>query len=167
MSRWKLALVMTACGLAAACGKGGEAASHGGKAASASAGGCGAYHAGSGGVIRTFCDGPAKVTFTLAGQTHTMTGGTCEAAPVFNLNVGVVTNSDAPKPEPDYFGVTKLGPGDTLGQGDVIAVRVGGKSYLFGDKSGPAGMKGGHITAEGREVGGDKAPVKLEADYSC
>jgi len=167
MSRWKLALVMTVCGLAAACGKGGEGAGKAGSDAAASAGsaGCSAYHAGAGGVVRAFCNGPAKVTVTLDGKTRTLTGGECETTPVFNLNLGVVVGPEAPKPLPDYFGVAKLGTGDTLGDGDVLTMRLDGKSYFFRHKTGAASTKGGHISAEGMQSGG--GPVKLEADYTC
>jgi hypothetical protein len=167
MNNARSILIFAVVGVLGACGKGGDRSQ--GKAALAANGApasCASYHAGQNGVVRTFCDGPAVVKFTINGASHTLKGGTCESAPVFNLNVGVVAGADSPKPQPDYFGLAKLSSG-ALGDSDVVTARVGGQSYMFQHKSGQAGPKGGHIVAEGIAIGQGGAPAKLEADFTC
>jgi hypothetical protein len=157
-------LIVVAIGGLTACGQG-ASQDKTASAAPVPAGACASYHAGQDGVVRTFCDGPAVVKLTINGASHTLRGGTCETAPVFNLNVGVVAGSNL-KPQPDYFGLAKLGSGP-VGDGDVLTARVGGQSYMFQHKSGEAGPKGGHLTAEGIAIGKAGAPARLVADFTC
>lgn len=96
--------------------------------APAGQGGCASFD-GQTGVVRVFCDGPAKATLTINGKTSQLTGGSCEDSSMgFAVNFGVVTTSDFTGAKPDYLGVVLI---DKMG---TIAATSGGKRYAATDE---------------------------------
>jgi hypothetical protein len=166
MRRSHLVLVTAALALGA-CSKGGAGGGGGAQRAATAAGiggGCSGYQAGSNGVIRTFCDGPGAVTVTLNGASRTLKGGSCEqAGPMFSFNLGVVTGAGAPKPYPDYVGLTAQGAGKFSNA--VLVLHLDGKSYLVSPNTGEADAKGGSFSGVARTAG---APdVQVSGTFTC
>jgi hypothetical protein len=118
---------------------------------------CAKYPQGSPGVIRTFCDGPAVVTLTIAGVPHTLNGGSCETTgSAFALNLGVVAGPELAGPKPDYVGLSTQ---TTTGAftNAVLAVNVDGKGYALTQNSGAVSATGGSFAGKalnGEDVSG-------------
>jgi hypothetical protein len=113
---------------------------------------CHKYPQGAAGVIRTFCDGPAVVTLTIAGAPRTLTGGTCSnAGGIFSLNLGVVSGPDLAGAKPDYFGITVPVASGAFSNA-VMGLDLDGKAYALAENSGEVTATGGRFTA--KAVGG-------------
>jgi hypothetical protein len=113
---------------------------------------CGKYPPGAPGVVRTFCDGPAVVKLTVAGQPRTLTGGTCSTTGgVFSLNLGVVAGPELAGPRPDYFGLTAPSASGAFTNA-VLALNIDGKGYALTENTGQVGAAGGSFT--GKAMGG-------------
>ena len=57
------------------------------------------------GVVRTFCDGPATVSFTVGDKSGKVSGGTCElSGGYFTVNAGTVVDATFKGTKPDYAG---------------------------------------------------------------
>ena len=151
------ALLLAACGPHEARSGANSAESHApGTTLATTAGGCSSYTAGTPGVIRTFCGGPATVKLFVAGKEHDLTGGTCATeGPMFSVNLGVVATSDLGGPKPDYFGLTVPAGGGHFTNA-VLSVTVDGKGYAVTSNSGDATAAGG--TFAGAAMG-DSAPI--------
>jgi hypothetical protein len=91
---------------------------------------CGPYKTGSGGVVRTFCDGTADVKVTAGGRQYEIKGGTCaDAGGYFTLNAGVVIGLDFSGAKPDYVGADF--PATSSSFTDVsVPINAGGQSYV-------------------------------------
>jgi hypothetical protein len=123
---------------------------------------CSKYPEGAPGVVRTFCDGPAVVTLTVAGAPpHVLRGGSCSTAGgVFSLNLGVVAGPDLAGPKPDYVGLTTPqtnGPFENA----VLAIDVAGKSYLLAQNAGAVAPSGGNF------AGQTAAGEAVSATFTC
>ncbi len=80
---------------------------------------CDGYTSGEDDVIRTFCDGAAKVELTVGGADYTLTGGECATqGGYFSVNIGVVTGADFTGSKPDYFGSNMPEANGDYGAGD-------------------------------------------------
>jgi hypothetical protein len=128
----------------------------------AAPGSCASYVAGTPGVVRTFCDGPAVVKVRVGSVDHTLKGGTCAVtAGMFTLNLGVVSSPDLGGPKPDYVGLTvpvTNGPFSNA----VLSVTLKGKGYALTGNSGT--LNGGSGTFEGTSAGGD---TKVSGAFTC
>jgi len=157
------AMLLAACGSHEAKTGANSAESHApGTTLATTAGACSSYVAGTPGVIRTFCGGPAKVKLTIGGKEHDLSGGTCEAqGPMFSVNLGVVSTNDLGGPKPDYFGLTIPSGGGHFTNA-VLAVNVDGKTYAVISNSGDATAAGGAFTGTAT---GDSAPIT--GTFSC
>lgn len=123
---------------------------------------CAMYPPGAPGVVRTVCDGPAKVTVTVAGVTRSLSGGLCSrSADAFRLELGVVAGAGLAGPRPDYVGVTVAG-GDGPFRDAVIAVSIGGRSYALARNDGEITPTGGRFS--GRAIDGGAA---VEGAFTC
>ncbi len=122
---------------------------------------CQAYPAGAPGVIRTFCNGPAKVNLTVAGVTHPLAGGVCRPSDgAFNLDLGVVSGPDLAGPKPDHVGLTAPVAAGAF-NGATLAVTVDGKAYAVRRNDGQVSPAGGSFegVADSGEV--------IKADFTC
>lgn len=91
---------------------------------------CSKYKGGEGGVIRTFCDGSATATITLAGHENTLKGGTCaQSGGYFTVNIGVVAGPDFTGTKPDYLGLL-LPPAGGAVSSQTFAGAAGGTRFL-------------------------------------
>ena len=151
LRRTGLLLAAAACGTLSACnreaGGASSADSHAPGTTNAKvAASCSAYPTGAAGVIRTFCDGPAAATVTIAGKTHTLQGGTCQNQEgLFSLNIGVVSGPDLAGPKPDYFGLTTTTTAGPFTNA-TLAVTVDGKGYALTSNTGQTGPQGGSFS---------------------
>ena len=147
-------LLLTACGPRTGAN---SAESHAPGTTLASApGACSTYAAGTPGVVRTFCDGPAKVKLFVDGQEHDLSGGSCAAeGTMFTVNLGVVSSADLGGPKPDYFGLTVPAGGGHFTNA-ALAMTVDGKSYAVTSNSGDATATGGSFSGTAM---GDAAPI--------
>jgi hypothetical protein len=163
MSGLAAALLLAGCGSHEAKTGANSAESHApGTTLASAAGACSSYAAGTPGVIRTFCDGPAKVKLFVGGKEHDLTGGTCETeGPMFTVNLGVVSSADLGGPKPDYFGLTVPAGGGHFSNA-VLAVNVDGKAYAVTSNSGDASATGGTFTGAAM---GDSAPIT--GNFTC
>jgi hypothetical protein len=126
------------------------------------AGGCAGYRAGENGVIRTFCDGTAKVTVTVDGKSYSLSGGECSLQMgMAALNVGVVTGSPAPTPLPDYVGLTAAS-GYGAFKDAALPLHLGGQDIVVRPNSGTFTDKGG--TFEGTVMGSGH---KVTGSFTC
>ena len=126
-----------------------------GTTTASAAGSCNSYVAGTPGVVRTFCDGPAVVKVSVDGKDHALTGGTCQTqAGMFVLNLGVVANGALGGPKPDYVGMTVPVTSGHFDKAVAISVTVDGKNYVLTTSSGDVGPNGGAF--EGMTLGGGK-----------
>jgi len=157
------ALALAACGREEAKTGASSAESHApGTTLATSAGACATYAAGTPGVVRTFCNGPATVKAFVAGKEYDLSGGTCATeAGVFSANLGVVSTPDLGGPRPDYFGLT-VPSGTTHFSNAVLTLNVGGKAYALTSNSGDVSPAGGTFTGAAY---GDSAPVT--GSFSC
>jgi len=157
------ALLLAACGRQEAKTGASSAESHApGTTLATTAGACGAYSAGTPGVIRTFCGGPATVKAFVAGKEYDLSGGTCATeGPMFSINLGVVSTPELGGPRPDYFGLTVPAGGGHFTNA-VLTLNVGGKSYALTTNSGDASPTGGTFTGA---AFGDSAPVT--GSFTC
>lgn len=158
----RYAIVTLALGLgAAACGSSGgttssSAGSGSSNAAGGAAGSCSSYKGGEGGVVRVFCDGPAKATVNADGKAATFTGGTCTDAPQgWSANFGVVTGIDFSGTRPDYFGVLSTSSSTLLTSvidGTAYSVPSATATFTDGKKSfhgeGKVVESGGTLTVD-------------------
>ncbi|MDR3509375.1 MAG: hypothetical protein P4L64_15895 [Caulobacteraceae bacterium] len=123
---------------------------------------CAAYPVGAAGVVRTFCDGTAKVKLTVNGVDHLLTGGACSTTGgVFSLNLGVVAGPGLAGPKPDYVGLTTqvaAGPFTDA----VLTVNIGGKGYVLTQNSGEVSPTGGTFQGVARHKG-----PKISATFTC
>ena len=166
MGKHGLALAVVACCLLGACGSksssSGTADTPGITASTTPRAACGKYQDGKGGVLRTFCDGTAKVLVTAGGVKYTVSGGTCDLlGGYFNLNAGVVTSASFAGTKPDYIGLllpTKAGPFTRA----TATVTVGGKGYALVENKGTHDSKSGQIHGTSY---GDK--VQVDATFTC
>lgn len=123
---------------------------------------CAAYPAGSPGVVRLFCNGPAVVKLTIDGVDHVLKGGSCETSPAgFSLNLGVVSGPGLAGPKPDYVGLTVTGPAGPFTDA-VISLRLGGKVYALPHNSGQVGPTGGAFSGVSRH-----GKSKVSASFTC
>jgi hypothetical protein len=93
---------------------------------------CDGYTAGENDVIRTFCDGSAKVELTVGGDDYTLSGGDCETSGgYFAVNIGVVTGADFTGAKPDYFGSNMPEANGDFGDSDqaFATFAVDGQEY--------------------------------------
>jgi hypothetical protein len=93
---------------------------------------CDGYTAGEDDVIRTFCDGSAKVELSVGGDDYTISGGECATTGgYFSVNIGVVTGADFTGSRPDYFGSNMPEADGDYGEGDqaFATFAVDGTSY--------------------------------------
>jgi hypothetical protein len=166
----KRSIATLACAVAlAACGKeeaktgASSAESHApGTTLATSAGACAAYTAGTPGVIRTFCGGPATVKAFVAGKEYDLSGGSCATeGPMFSVNLGVVSTPELGGPKPDYFGLTVPAGGGHFSNA-VLTLTVGGKTYALTSNSGDTSPTGGTFTGAAY---GDSAPVT--GSFTC
>lgn len=100
---------------------------------------CDGYTAGENDVIRTFCDGSAKVELTVGGDDYTLTGGDCETqGGYFAVNIGVVTGPDFSGSKPDYFGSNMPEANGDYGEGDqaFATFAVDGQEYSVSKTTG-------------------------------
>jgi hypothetical protein len=156
-----LAALAAACAGLGACGQKAAAPAPSTPGAQAS-GGCAAYKAGENGIIRTFCDGPAKVTVTVDGKPFNLTGGECSfEAGMAALNVGVVSGSPAPSPLPDYVGLTAM-KGYGAFTDAALPMHLGGQDFIVKPNSGTFSAQGG--TFEGTVFGSGKT---VSGSFTC
>lgn len=171
--RWMLAATVAALLLAGCGSSGGDAKATGDAtttAASGSSGGssgkgsCGS-HDGEKGVIRSFCDGPASMTFTIDGKEGTIGGGTCEeSGGSFVLNAGTVVGTDfAGSAKPDYAGLVvpaKVGAFDATGA--TVTITADGKAHVVRDVSGTRTATSGSFEGTDFDGGG-----KISGTWTC
>ncbi|HEY4275166.1 MAG TPA: hypothetical protein VGM68_06755 [Rhizomicrobium sp.] len=81
-----------------------------------------------------------------------------------SFNAGVVTEMGADVPA-DYVGVATRGMGPF--RGAVLALHLGGKSYLLMDNNGVMGPHGGTIDANGHAIGASHEAVAISASFTC
>ncbi|QUD88621.1 hypothetical protein [Phenylobacterium montanum] len=123
---------------------------------------CAAYPAGSPGVVRTFCSGPAVVKLTINGAEHVLKGGSCETSGnIFSLNLGVVAGPGLAGPAPDYVGLTVNAPPGPFNDA-ALSVHYGGKAYLLPHNTGQATPAGGEFSGVTR-----KGHAKVSAVFTC
>ncbi|MCU1452449.1 MAG: hypothetical protein JWN46_595 [Acidimicrobiales bacterium] len=168
MGKRRGAVVVAACLLAACSGSKSTSSTPNASGATTSTTaaaaprGCGTYKDNKGGVLRTFCDGSAKVQATAGGKTYTVNGGTCDLlGGYFNLNAGVVSGPDFKGSKPDYVGLllpTKAGPFARA----TATVTVGGTGYALVENTGTHDSKSGEIHGTSY---GDK--VKVDVTFTC
>jgi hypothetical protein len=128
-------------------------------------GDCGqGLHAGSGGVVRVFCDGPATAKVTIGSTTTTLSGGRCdEAEGQLAINFGVVVSIDFPKsqPRPDYVGaILEL----KTGAASAFTARVGGTGGIVLNPKGTVGAGNKSATVSGTLMQGGGA---VNVDVTC
>lgn len=100
---------------------------------------CDGYTAGQDDVIRTFCDGSAKVELTVGGNAYTLTGGECATqGGYFSVNIGVFTGAEFTGSKPDYFGSNMPEANGEYGDGDqaFATFAVDGTSYSVPNTTG-------------------------------
>jgi hypothetical protein len=123
---------------------------------------CGTYKDNKGGVLRTVCDGSAKVQVTAGGTKYTVNGGTCDLlGGYFNLNAGVVSGPDFKGSKPDYVGLLLPTARGTFARA-TATVTVGGKGYALVENTGTHDTKSGEIHGTSY---GDK--VKVDVTFTC
>jgi hypothetical protein len=169
MSAFRSATAIAACALAlAACGRhenktgASSADSHApGTTLATAPGSCGSYAAGTPGVIRTFCDGPAVVKVNVAGTDYVLKGGTCsQQGPTFTLNLGVVSGAELGGPKPDYVGLTTQTVNGPFSNA-ILAVNVNGKGYAVTGNSGTVEPTGGTFAGTGLDG------TKITGSFTC
>ena len=119
---------------------------------------CRAYAAGTPGVERSYCNGPAVVKVTIGSRDHQLTGGSCRTVGgMFVLNLGVVSGPDLGGPKPDYVGLTVPTTTGAFNNA-VISVILDGKAYALAGNSGTLAPNGGTFqgaaAADGTPVSG-------------
>jgi hypothetical protein len=100
---------------------------------------CDGFTAGEDDVIRTFCDGSAKVELTVGGDDYTLSGGECATqGGYFAVNIGVVTGPDFSGTRPDYFGSNMPEADGDFGDGDqaFATFAVDGTEYSVPNTTG-------------------------------
>jgi len=105
---------------------------------------CGADD-GADGVIRSFCDGPATVTFEIGDTSGEVGGGTCEeSGGYFTVNAGTVVGADFDGTQPDYAGIL-LPPteGEFSGNDASFTITFDGTPYVVTEASGSYDASGG------------------------
>ncbi|HWJ97531.1 MAG TPA: hypothetical protein VNQ33_05185 [Acidimicrobiales bacterium] len=93
---------------------------------------CDGFTAGADDVVRTFCDGTAKVDLTVGGDDYTLSGGDCATeGGYFTVNIGVVTDSGFSGTKPDYFGSNMPEADGDYGESDqaFATFAVDGQEY--------------------------------------
>ena len=136
--RLLVTLVVVLFGLAA-CGSEGSGGAGTTQAKTTEAGGCHGYTAGEDNVIRTFCEGAAKVDLTVGGDDYSLSGGECATqGGYFSVNIGVVTGADFEGSRPDYFGSNMPEADGDYGDGDqaFATFAVGGTAYSVPNTTG-------------------------------
>jgi hypothetical protein len=139
-------------------------ASTGSSASSGGAvGACGKYTDGKDGVIRTFCDGSATATITLAGKTTTIHGGTCEpSGGYFTVNAGVVTGTGFTGTKPDYLGVLLPPAGGAFTHVGFTGSASG--TTIFAAASGTVSSDLKTVSASGTNSLGTPGPITIKID---
>jgi hypothetical protein len=128
----------------------------------ASGGGCGS-HDGEDGVIRSFCDGSATVTFDIGGTKGEIGGGTCElSGGFFALNAGTVVDGSFEGTKPDYAGIL-LPPedGPFTSESVTLTITYGGEATIVSQVTGTHDAKSGSF--EGTSIEG----AKVTGSFTC
>lgn len=126
---------------------------------------CDGYTAGEDDVIRTFCDGTAKVELTVGGNDVTMTGGECAVqGGYFAVNIGVVTGPDFTGSKPYYFGSNMPEADGEFGEGDqaFATFAVDGTEYSVPEITGKHDALG--ATFSGTTTDGD---IEVSGTVTC
>ncbi len=122
---------------------------------------CSKYPAGSAGVIRTFCDGPAVVKLSVGAAAYTLTGGSCSTTGnVFTLNLGVASGPGLAGPKPDYIGLTANTANGPFTNA-VLSINAGGKGYAVTQNDGEVAANGGSFT--GKAITGET----ISGTFTC
>ena len=167
------ALVLAGC---SGSSGGSDSSSEGGSASSSSSssgstgggssgGGSSCGDAGKDGVIRTFCDGSAKVTFDLGGTEGSVDGGTCETSGgYFVVNAGTVIDGSYKGTKPDYAGLLMPpADGDFSGQGKASGtITYGGEAVVLTSMTGSHDKDSGSF--EGTSFDGK---TKVSGSFTC
>jgi hypothetical protein len=126
---------------------------------------CDGYTAGEDDVIRTFCDGSAKVELTVGGNDYTLTGGECATqGGYFAVNIGVVTGPDFTGSKPDYFGSNMPEADGDFGDGDqaFATFAVDGQEYSVPNTTGSHDADG--ATFSGKTMDGG---IEVTGTVTC
>jgi hypothetical protein len=127
------------------------------------AAGCSEYE-GQPSVIRVFCDGPAAAEVTIDGETHSISGGTCEEGGGYlSFNAGVVTGAGFEGDVPDYIGVNVPEEGGDFTD-ITVAVSFDGATYALAESSGTADVDAGIIEFSGTAMGED---TEISGSLDC
>ena len=103
------------------------------------------------GIVRTFCDGPATVSFTVGNKSGQVTGGTCAlGGGYFSVNAGTVIDATFKGTKPDYAGF--LLPPDS---GDFTSTAVTASITSNGETTVVRNVTGTHDTKSASFTGSD------------
>lgn len=125
-------------------------------------GACGSLD-GEDGVIRSFCDGSATVTFDIGGTKGEIGGGTCElSGGYFTLNAGTVVDGTFKGTKPDYAGIL-LPPEDGPFTSEAVTLTITheGTATIVSQVTGTHDAKSGSF--EGTTIEGEK----VTGSFTC
>lgn len=130
----------------------------------ADASSCGDYTSGQNGVVRTFCDGNADVSFTIGGNDGKITGGECSnSGGYFAVNAGVVVDATFSGTKPDYAGfLLPEKSGSFTNDGVTATITTGGETTIIQKVSGTHDADGGSFT--GTAMTSD---AKVSVAFTC